>query len=246
MFIFTENYKETDKYQAIPCGKSVVMAANGKTYIGSNGVELLITYFLSLSIQDRVCGSRVMDDFAPNVSNHYPILCSFDIQLSAARSTSETTFPPSKVKWEKIDKDQYRDIVTVSIAEVDQNPTTLAALDSEIRKLDQVLVKASKQSEPVREAKPRRAKLKTWTSEIKQAIQNKKRAFEEWKLASRPNEAGNILVLNKKLSSSYLRRLCRIESARAREHTRQQILDAKSADMNTFFRLVNKQKGKLR
>ena len=220
----------------------------GKTYIGSNGVETsTIDYiFYSLSIQDRVCGTRVMDDFAPNVSDHYPILCSFDIQLSAVRSTSETAFPPSKVKWEKIDKDQYRDIVTVGIAKVDQNPTTLGGLDAEIRKLNQILVKASEQSGHTRVAKPRRAKLKTWTPEIKQAIQNKKRAFKEWKLASRPNEAGNILVLNKKLSSSYFRRLCRIESARAREHTRQQILDAKSTDMKTFYRLVNKQRGKLK
>ena len=78
----------------------------GKTYIGPNGVETsTIDYiFYSLSIQDRVCGTRVMDDFAPNVSYHYPTLCSFDIQLSAVRSTSETTFPPSKVKWEKIDR----------------------------------------------------------------------------------------------------------------------------------------------
>ena len=136
--------------------------------------------------------------------------------------------------------------MTESIAKVDQNPTTLGALDAEIRKLNQVLVKASEQSGPTRVAKPRRAKLKTWTPEIKQAIQNKKRAFKEWKLASRPNKAGNILVLNKKLTSSYLRRLCRIESARAREHTRQQILDAKSTDMKTFFRLVSKQRGKLK
>ena len=60
-----------------------------------------------------------MDDFAPNVSDHYPILCNFDIQLSVITSTGETTFPPSKVKWEKTNKDQYRDFVTASIAEVD-------------------------------------------------------------------------------------------------------------------------------
>ena len=47
------------------------------------------------------------------------------------------------------------DIVTVSIAKVDQNPTTLGALDAEIRKLNQVLVKASEQSGPTRVAKPR-------------------------------------------------------------------------------------------
>ena len=72
-----------------------------------------------------------------------PYCVAFDIQLSAVRSTSETTFPPSKVKWEKIDKEQYRDIVTVSIAKVDRNTTTLGALDAEMQKLNQVLVKAS-------------------------------------------------------------------------------------------------------
>ena len=52
--------------------------------------------------------------------------------------------------------------------------------------------------------KPRRAQLKTWTPEIKQAIQNKKRAFKEWKLASRPNEPGNTLVMNKKLIDNFI------------------------------------------
>ena len=106
----------------------------GKTYTGPNGVETsTIDYvFYSKSIEDRVCGSRVMDDLAENVSNHYPILCNFDIQINVVRPTSETTLPPSKIKWEKIDNDQYRDIVTERIAKVDHNPTSLGALDSEI------------------------------------------------------------------------------------------------------------------
>ena len=52
--------------------------------------------------------------------------------------------------------------------------------------------------------------------------------------------------MNKKLTTSYLRRLCRIDSARDRENTRQQILDAQSSDIKLFFRLVNKQRGKLK
>ena len=57
-----------------------------------------------------------MDDLAQNVSNHYPILCNFDGQINIVGSTSETTLLPSKVKWEKNDNDQYRDIVTERIA----------------------------------------------------------------------------------------------------------------------------------
>ena len=37
-----------------------------------------------------------MDDLTQNVSDHYPILSNFDIQLNGVRPTSEITLPPSK------------------------------------------------------------------------------------------------------------------------------------------------------
>ena len=186
-----------------------------------------------------------MDCLSSNVSDHYTILCTLNIQLNAAKPTSVAILPSSKIRWEKLEKMQYEEILTGCMPNVKCGSTSLGALDAEIRKLNQILVKASEHAGPVRVVKPRRAKLKTWTPEIKQAIQIKKRAFKKWKLASRPNDAGNMLVMNKKLTTSYLRRLCRVESARCREQTRKQILDAKSSDMKLFYRLVNKQRGKL-
>ena len=107
----------------------------------------------------------------------------------------------------------------------------MGALDAEIRQLNQILVTASEQAGPVRVTRPRRAKFQTQTPEIKQAIQNKKRAFKKRKLANRPNDVDNILVINKKLATSYLRRFCIVKSAHCQEQARQQILDAKSSDM---------------
>ena len=73
-----------------------------------------------------------------------------DIQLNAAQPTNATTLPPSKVKWEKVDKAQYKDLVTESVLAVNSASTSMGALDTEIRKLNQILVKASEQSGPAR------------------------------------------------------------------------------------------------
>ena len=202
--------------------------------------------FYTRDTEEKVLNHQVIDCLPANVSDHYPVLYTLNIQLDAAKLTSVSTLPPSKVKWEKVDKAWYEEIVTEGVQDVRGGSTSLGALDAEIRQLNQILVKASEQAGPVRVMRPRKAKLQTWTPEIKQAIQNKKRAFKEWKLANRPNDVGNTLVINKKLATSYLRRLCRVESAHCREQARQQILDAKSSDMKLFYRLVNKQRGNLR
>ena len=93
----------------------------------------------------------------------------------------------------------------------------------------------------------RKAKLRTWTPEIQQAVKdNKKRAFKQWNNGNRPEDSSNPLVVSKKLTTIHLRRLCRVESARSREQSRQKLLDAKAGDKNTFYKLVDKQRGKLK
>ena len=73
--------------------------------------------------------------------------------------------------------------------------------------------------------------------------QGKKKAFWEWKLGERPKTKENWLVINRKITTSNLRKLCRIESARQRQSARQEILDAKYEDTRLFHRLINKQRG---
>ena len=219
----------------------------GKTYVGpmeQNSAPLTM-YSTPEVLRKRFSTIKQLIDCLPaNVSDHYPVLCTLNIQLDAAKPTSVSTLPPSKVKWEKVDKACYEEIVTEDVQNVWGGSTSLGALGAEICQLNQILVKASEQAGPVRVMRPRRAKLQTWTLEIKQAIQNKKKAFKEWKLANRPNDVGNTLLINKKLATFYLRRLCRVESAHCREQARQQILDAKSSDMKLFYRLGNKQRRK--
>ena len=58
---------------------------------------------------------------------------------------------------------------------VQTHATSLGALDAEICKLNQILVKAPEHAGPVQVVKLRKAKLKTWTTKIKQAVQRKGR-----------------------------------------------------------------------
>ena len=71
--------------------------------------------------------------------------------------------------------------------------------------------------------------------------QGKKKAFWEWKLGERPKTKENWLVINRKITTSNLRKLCRIESARQRQSARQEILDAKYEDTRLFHRLINRE-----
>ena len=53
-------------------------------------------------------------------------------------------------------------------------------------------------------------------------------------------------MINKRLTTRYLRKLCRMESAQVRERQRQEILDARPTDTKLFYRLINKQRGNVR
>ena len=52
----------------------------------------------------------------------------------------------------------YEEIVTEGVEDVRDGSTSLGALDADIHRLNQILVKASDQAGPVRVMRPRRAK----------------------------------------------------------------------------------------
>ena len=67
----------------------------------------------------------MIDCLPSNVSDHYPILCTLNIKLVAAKPTSVSTLPPSKVKREKVDKAYYEEIVTECVQDVRGGSTSL-------------------------------------------------------------------------------------------------------------------------
>ena len=59
-------------------------------------------------------------------------------------------------------------------------------LDNTVRKLNDVLDSCAKAAAPRAKARPRKAKLKVWTPDVRKAVEAKKKAFYEWKKAGRP------------------------------------------------------------
>ena len=91
----------------------------------------------------------------------------------------------------------------------------------------------------------RTSRLKVWTPDIQKAVEEKKRAFYEWKQAGRPKNGTDQMVLNKKLTTIALRQAIRFEYNNKQVQIRQEILDSRTHNSKLFHKLINKQRGKL-
>ncbi|CAC5360674.1 unnamed protein product [Mytilus coruscus] len=83
------------------------------------------------------------------------------------------------------------------------------------------------------------------TENISQAISEKKIAFFKWKQNGRPPDPNNPFTIKKKITTSSLRKQCRVEAALHRIQERQKIIDARYNDPALFYSLIKKQRGKL-
>ena len=79
-----------------------------------------------------------------------------------------------------------------------------------VHKTNGILVQSVEVIKPKQVRRHRRARLRVWTPETRATLTAKKKAFWEWKQNNAFNKQSNILVSNKKLTTRYLRKLCRI------------------------------------
>lgn len=217
------------------------------TYINSDGVDTstIDHIFYSSGLSKKLSEITRLEEIHSSASDHYPVACT--IQWKIAENKKTVTFPlPSKVKWDKVDKEQYEQQVNHHIDRVKTEYSSLGVLDNEINRLTSILKKATDSSAPRPKKKRRKAKLKVWSTEVQNAVKAKKEAFWQWKIGGRPEEKEHHLVISKKLASVNLRKICRFESAKIREGARQEILDARSEDTKMFHKLINRQRGKLK
>ncbi|MEW8547953.1 MAG: reverse transcriptase family protein, partial [Candidatus Thiodiazotropha sp.] len=118
-------------------------------------------------------------------------------------------------------------------------------LDKVVTSVNKVLTVCGEEAAPKRARRARKAKLRTWSPEIKTAISEKKKTFYVWKSAGKPQDINNPLLIDKKRATKVLRRLCRKENANQYIKDKQEIMDAKTQSTALFHKLVNKHRGKL-
>ncbi|MCG7866407.1 MAG: hypothetical protein JAY74_08520, partial [Candidatus Thiodiazotropha taylori] len=218
------------------------------TYVNQDGVDTsTIDYLFYCSKADRLSPHiDRLENIYSSVSDHYPVCCAMKLNVCHVAAVPNMLPLPSKVRWDKVDKDQYVSRVGSQLSRVKKEFSSLGVLDSEVCKLTDVLLEAATASAPTVKKRRRKAKLAVWSSDVQKAVKEKKEAFWKWKQGNKPTEVDHHLLINKKLASANLRRICRFETAKVLEKTRQEILDAKAEDSKLFHKLVNKQRGKLK
>ena len=83
-----------------------------------------------------------------------------------------------------------------------------------------------------------KSKLKENSPVIQAAIYHKKTVFFNWKQQGRPNEHTNFFLLEKKITTSELRRQIRIELAKRKSSEKEDIAQARQSDNALFHRLI--------
>ena len=156
----------------------LITKKTGKTYISPSGVDTsTIDYiFFSKDLESK-SATQTLDKMHTNVSDHYPVLSRIQLKISRVNKTNVSMQQSSKVKWDKMDKDSYSLLISQKVRTLNVKPTSLASLDCEIRKLNDILVTTTETHGPKKVRRHRKAKLKVYSPEIKQAIRNKKRSF---------------------------------------------------------------------
>lgn len=90
----------------------------GKTYINNEGVDRTIDCIFVCKVIEISPRIARLDDVHSSVSDHYPGGCTIHSGISES-TKAVVTFPlPSKVRWEKVDKEPYAEIDSHQIKRV--------------------------------------------------------------------------------------------------------------------------------
>ena len=140
-----------------------------------------------------------------------------------------------KLDWNKIDKVQYQQEIGYSPSHIDMAYTEVNTM------IHNTITTVA----PRKKSTKRKHKLKVMNEEINKAIKAKKQSYCIWKWNGRPEDPQNELVVNKKLTTQQLRKICRMEIARRRISEREELIGARIMDNALFHKPLCQLRGKL-
>ncbi|VDI21831.1 Hypothetical predicted protein [Mytilus galloprovincialis] len=207
------------------------------TFIHPNGQEVsTIDYiFRSNEIDPDLNLTKRLDMLPSNTSDHHPIhttiQCHFESKIKKVEKNIQY---PSKVNWSKIDLEKYQTEITNKINELEAKEKIIDVKDL-IHALTVVQENFSKKSKPHKQKNTH-----IWNDEIALALLNNKKALFDWKEDGKP-KSGKSATLRKN-SRSELRRARRHEIARQRDEKYAEIMNTRSGDTKSFYKLINNQR----
>ncbi|CAG2244194.1 unnamed protein product [Mytilus edulis] len=218
----------------------------GKTFISANGSDCTaIDYILFQETFKESIINIKNCEFTGNVSDHYPLLLSLDFEITKSSNTKTEFNPKMKVKWDKADLSKYTEIINEGLITSLQDINTKVDIETGFHDITAVIAKATNEIAQKPKTRKNKPKLKVMSDEILKAIRNKKSAFYYWKAKGRPTDSLDPFLLEKKITTQELRKICRLEVAQKRIQERNEIIEARSSNKTLFYKLINKQRGKL-
>ena len=107
------------------------------------------------------------------MSDNCLVCCVTNFQVEEIAASRNALPSPKSVIWDKVDQTYCQQVISEAVSKLHTNATSLGSLDDRICRLNQILVLASSAAGPPVVQRVRRAKLKTLTPEIQQAVKDK-------------------------------------------------------------------------
>ena len=140
---------------------------NGKTYVNPSGVDVstLDYIFYSDDLRHKVKSTRRQDDVHSNVSDHYPVLFTVELEVNYTPDINLCMPQSSRIKWDKIDKEAYNAAISEKLSSLTTDISSSGVLDLEVRKLNEILVGSAEELAHRKPRRHRKAKLKVYSPE---------------------------------------------------------------------------------
>ena len=160
-----------------------------------------------------------------NTSTHVSVTCCLP-DISKQLQTDDSNPFRKKIRWEKLDRDQYRKSVESGVQGISLETVSLSNLNAKLQVFCDVLVDAAEKSAPC----IRRGKKKPLCSdELKAASIMGKQVFFQWKKAGRPGPQ-HPLFIHCRVAKKHLRSTQRRQQAAYRSTVYQDIMAADSSN----------------
>ncbi|VDI75806.1 Hypothetical predicted protein [Mytilus galloprovincialis] len=159
------------------------------TYFHPSGMSSTQIDYILESTPGLVTNFKVLQRHPLNTSQHDPVAggC-INVDLDTYNSEPIISNLPPRVKWEKINKEKYQNMVSNKLLEINLEPekSTYSELSNVTSELCAILDTAARACAPTQKSKSRPKSSRSWSPAINKACKVSKQKFWEWKCDGRP------------------------------------------------------------
>ncbi|VDI04539.1 Hypothetical predicted protein [Mytilus galloprovincialis] len=214
------------------------------TYFHPSGMSSTQIDYILESTPGLVTNFKVLQRHPLNTSQHDPVAGCINVDLDTYNSEPIISNLPPRVKWEKINKEKYQNMVSNKLLEINLEPekSTYSELSNVTSELCAILDTAARACAPTQKSKSRPKSSRSWSPAINKACKVSKQKFWEWKCDGRPLNLNCMSLINMKEAKKRLRSTQRQHEAMLRKSKYEKIMKAHEGDQQTFYRLIANQR----